>query len=67
MLDDMKEKGVIKESYRFWSWPVVLVRKKNGELLFCVNYRNLNCLDGVVVSVLATGPKDYGFETGQGD
>jgi hypothetical protein len=26
-----------------------------------------SCLGGVVVSVLATGPKGHGFEPGQGD
>jgi hypothetical protein len=42
MLDDMKRKGVIEESVGPWSSPVVLVRKKKGELRFCVDYRKLN-------------------------
>jgi hypothetical protein len=42
MLDDMKGKGVIEESEGPWSSPVVLVRKKNGDLRFCVDYRKLN-------------------------
>jgi hypothetical protein len=42
MLDDMKRKGVIEESEGTWSSPVVLVRKKNGDLRFCVDYRKLN-------------------------
>jgi hypothetical protein len=42
MLDDMKGKGVIEESEGPWSSPVVLVRKKNGVLRFCVDYRKLN-------------------------
>jgi hypothetical protein len=41
MLDDMKRRGVIEESDSPWSFPVVLVRKKNGELRFCVDYRKL--------------------------
>jgi hypothetical protein len=41
MLDDMQRRGVIEESDSPWSSPVVLVRKKNGELRFCVDYRKL--------------------------
>jgi hypothetical protein len=42
MLDDMQRRGVIEESESTWSSPVVLVRKKNGELRLCVDYRKLN-------------------------
>jgi hypothetical protein len=42
MIDDMQRRGVIKESDSPWSSPIVLVRKKNGELRFCVDYRKLN-------------------------
>jgi hypothetical protein len=42
MLDDMQRHGVIEESDSPWSSPVVLTRKKNGELRFCVDYRKLN-------------------------
>jgi hypothetical protein len=42
ILDDMQRRRVIEESGNPWSFPVVLVRKKNGELGFCVNYRKLN-------------------------
>jgi hypothetical protein len=41
MLDDMKGKGRIKELEGPWSSPVVLLRKKNGDLRFCVAYRKL--------------------------
>ncbi|XP_023721645.1 uncharacterized protein LOC111872215 [Cryptotermes secundus] len=34
MLDNMRGQGVIEESDSPWSSPVVLVRKKNGELRF---------------------------------
>lgn len=39
MLDNTKEGGVNDKSDRPWSSPVVLVRNKNGDLRFCVNYR----------------------------
>jgi hypothetical protein len=42
MLNDMQRRGVIEESDSPWSSPVVLVRKKNGEIRFCVDYRKLN-------------------------
>jgi hypothetical protein len=42
MLDDMQRRGIIEESDSPWSSPVVLVRKKNGELHFCVDYRKRN-------------------------
>jgi hypothetical protein len=42
MLEDMKSKGVIEDSDSLWSSPVVLVRKKDSNLRFCVDYRRLN-------------------------
>jgi hypothetical protein len=42
MFEDMKSKGVITESESPWSSHVVLVRKKDGNLFFCVDYRRLN-------------------------
>jgi hypothetical protein len=42
MLKNMQCHGVIKESESPWSFPIILVRKKNRDLHFCVDYRKLN-------------------------
>ena len=41
-LEKMQASGVIKPSESPWASPVVLVRKKDGTLRFCVDYRALN-------------------------
>jgi hypothetical protein len=42
MINNMQRCGVIKESESPWSSTNILVRKKNGKIHFCVDYRNLN-------------------------
>lgn len=42
ILEDMKAQGIIEEPRSAWVSPAVIVRKKNGTLRFCVDYRKLN-------------------------
>lgn len=44
LLNNMIRSGVVRESTSPWAAPIVLVRKKNGELRFCVDYRKLNAV-----------------------
>lgn len=42
ILDDLIKKGIIRESTSEYASPVVLTKKKNGEIRMCIDYRALN-------------------------
>ncbi|MCG7869970.1 MAG: reverse transcriptase, partial [Candidatus Thiodiazotropha taylori] len=41
-IEDMKAKGVIRDSVSPWASPICLVTKKNGGVRLCVDYRKVN-------------------------
>lgn len=42
LVDEMQTSGIIRPSTSPWAFPVTIVRKKDGNPRFCVDYRKLN-------------------------
>ena len=41
-IQELQQKGIIRESSSQFASPIVLVRKKNGDIRLCIDYRKLN-------------------------
>ena len=41
-LQDLVDKGFIRSSVSPWGVPVLFVKKKNGTMRLCIDYRQLN-------------------------
>ena len=41
-LEEMERDGIIKKSSSEWASPLVIVKKQDGRLRICVDYRQLN-------------------------
>ena len=41
-IEDLKAKGVIRDSTSPWACPIVLVKKKDGSVRPCVDYRKVS-------------------------
>ena len=41
-IEDLKDKGVIRDSTSPWASPIVLVKRKDGSVRPCVDYRKVN-------------------------
>ena len=46
-LEDMERNGVIEPSQSEWAAPIVIVKKKDGSLRICVDYRQLNSVTSI--------------------
>ena len=42
LVDDLLTKGIIEESDSPWNSPIVVVKKKNGDIRMCIDFRRIN-------------------------
>ncbi|UYV82162.1 hypothetical protein LAZ67_21001178 [Cordylochernes scorpioides] len=63
-IDEMLRDGIIRPSSSPWSFPVILVKKRDGKYRFCVDYRKLN--DVTVNDVYSIPRIDEVLDTLQG-
>ena len=42
VIENMENQGIIRKSYSCWSSPLCLLRKKNGKVRPCIDYRAVN-------------------------
>ncbi|UYV69788.1 hypothetical protein LAZ67_7000732, partial [Cordylochernes scorpioides] len=63
-IDEMLRDGIIRSSSSPWSFPVILVKKRDGKYRFCVDYRKLN--DVTVKDVYPIPRVDEVLDTLQG-
>ena len=46
-LEDMLENDIIETTSSEWASPIVMVKKKDGSLRMCVDYRRLNAVSHI--------------------
>ncbi|UYV66767.1 K02A2.6-like, partial [Cordylochernes scorpioides] len=63
-IDEMLEEGIIRPSSSPWSFPVILVKKRDGNYRFCADCRKLN--EVTVKDVYPIPRIDYVMDTLQG-
>ncbi|UYV72042.1 hypothetical protein LAZ67_9001620, partial [Cordylochernes scorpioides] len=63
-IEEMLRDGIIRPSSSPWSFPVILVKKRDGKYRFCVDYRKLN--DVTVKDVYPIPKIDEVLDTLQG-